>query len=64
MYRNIKAGVAFRLRPFLCLGLLVRDARSLSSGRALRGPGGAPHHEFTVPHPEEHCVAGVEDESP
>jgi hypothetical protein len=24
---------------------MVRDARSLSSGRALRGPVGAPHHE-------------------
>ena len=26
-------------------GLMVRDARSLSSGRALRGPVGASHHE-------------------
>src|SRR5262245_7105504 len=29
-------------------GLMVRDARSLSSGRASRGPGGAPHHEGLV----------------
>src|SRR5262249_56552897 len=32
-----------RMRPRS--GLMVRDARSLSSGRALRGPVGAPHHE-------------------